>query len=128
GAFDPVARLAHLLDGGEEEADQDGDDRDHHQQLDQREGGGPPARTGPGRGPDHGRGGWFAHHDFALQKRRLKTPPAEPGAAGPTVVKAQILVSPGVRGPSNEKWFPPPGRRGGRPRRRAPSSCCNGPG
>ena len=31
--------LADLLDGGEEQADQDRDDRDHHQQLDQREGG-----------------------------------------------------------------------------------------
>jgi len=29
--------LADLLDGGEEQPDQDGDDRDHHQQLDQRE-------------------------------------------------------------------------------------------
>src|SRR5947209_4145833 len=26
-----------LLDGGQEQADEDGDDRDHHQQLDQRE-------------------------------------------------------------------------------------------
>src|SRR5207247_1142338 len=30
--------LADLLDGGQQQADQDGDDRDHHQQLDQREG------------------------------------------------------------------------------------------
>src|SRR5262249_21437639 len=29
--------LAHLLDRRQEQADQDGDDRDHHQQLDQRE-------------------------------------------------------------------------------------------
>ena len=29
--------LAHLLDGGQEQADEDGDDGDHHQQLDQRE-------------------------------------------------------------------------------------------
>src|SRR5262245_41359545 len=29
--------LADLLDRGEEQADQDGDDRDHHQQLDQGE-------------------------------------------------------------------------------------------
>ena len=28
-----------LLHGGQEQADQDGDDGDHHQQLDQREGG-----------------------------------------------------------------------------------------
>ena len=31
--------LADLLDGGEQQADEDGDDGDHHQQLDQREGG-----------------------------------------------------------------------------------------
>jgi len=29
--------LADLLDGGEQQADEDGDDGDHHQQLDQRE-------------------------------------------------------------------------------------------
>src|SRR5262249_52709530 len=43
-----VGGLAHLLDGGQQQADQDGDDGDHHQQLDQGEGvtavhgGGPP--------------------------------------------------------------------------------------
>jgi hypothetical protein len=31
------SRLAHLLDGGQQEADEDGDDRDHDQQLDERE-------------------------------------------------------------------------------------------
>src|SRR5438128_11845000 len=36
-ALHTVGGLAHLLDGGEQEADEDGDDRDHHQQLDQRE-------------------------------------------------------------------------------------------
>jgi hypothetical protein len=30
--------LADLLDGRQEQADQDGDDRNHHQQLDQGEG------------------------------------------------------------------------------------------
>src|SRR5207248_2448252 len=30
-------RFAHLLDGGQEQADEHGDDGDHHQQLDQRE-------------------------------------------------------------------------------------------
>jgi hypothetical protein len=29
--------LAHLLHGGQEQADEEGDDGDHHQQLDQRE-------------------------------------------------------------------------------------------
>ena len=33
----PGGRLADLLHGGQEQADQDRDDRDHHQQLDQRE-------------------------------------------------------------------------------------------
>jgi hypothetical protein len=37
GAADPAGGGADLLDGGEEQADQDRDDRDHHQQLDQRE-------------------------------------------------------------------------------------------
>jgi len=38
GAAHAGGGLADLLDGGEEEADQDGDDRYHLQQLDQREG------------------------------------------------------------------------------------------
>src|SRR5262249_17317459 len=37
--------LAHLLDGGEQQANEDGDDGDDHQQLDQREAG---AGTNPG--------------------------------------------------------------------------------
>src|SRR5262249_34416472 len=37
GTLHTAGRLAHLLDGGEQEADEDGDDGDHHQQLDQRE-------------------------------------------------------------------------------------------
>jgi hypothetical protein len=37
GALKVAGHHAHLLDGGEEEADQDGDDGHHHQQLDQRE-------------------------------------------------------------------------------------------
>jgi len=39
GALDAGGGLAHLLDGGQQEADEDGDDGDHHQQLDQREAG-----------------------------------------------------------------------------------------
>ena len=35
--FGPGGGLADLLDGGQEEPDQDGDDGDHYQQLDQRE-------------------------------------------------------------------------------------------
>jgi hypothetical protein len=37
GALRPRGGLADLLDGGQQEADEDGDDGDHHQQLDQRE-------------------------------------------------------------------------------------------
>src|SRR5262249_33854757 len=37
GAAHACGGLAHLLHGGEQEADEDGDDRYHHQQLDQRE-------------------------------------------------------------------------------------------
>jgi hypothetical protein len=33
----PPRRLARRLDGGQQQGDQDGDDRDDHQQLDQRE-------------------------------------------------------------------------------------------
>src|SRR5262245_50074187 len=36
GALRSGGGLAGLLDGGEEEPDEDGDDRDRHQQLDQR--------------------------------------------------------------------------------------------
>src|SRR5262249_52891927 len=38
GALHARRRLADLLYGGEEQADQDRDDRYHHQKLDQREG------------------------------------------------------------------------------------------
>ena len=36
-ALGPVGRLADLLDGGQEQADQDRDDRDDDEQLDERE-------------------------------------------------------------------------------------------
>ena len=36
-ALGPTGRLAGRLDGGQQEGDQDRDDRDHHQQFDQRE-------------------------------------------------------------------------------------------
>src|SRR5262249_50774734 len=39
GAVRAGRRLADLLDGGQQQSDEDGDDGDHHQQLDQREGG-----------------------------------------------------------------------------------------
>jgi hypothetical protein len=34
---DPGGGLADLLDGGEKQPDQDGDDPDHHEKLNQRE-------------------------------------------------------------------------------------------
>jgi len=37
-----VSRLAHLLDGRQEQANEDGDDGNHHQELDQREADPPP--------------------------------------------------------------------------------------
>ena len=37
GALRTPGRLARRLDGGQEQGDQDGDDRNHHQQLDERE-------------------------------------------------------------------------------------------
>src|SRR5262249_10205602 len=43
GALHPRRRLADLLEGGEQQADEDSDDGDHYQQLDQREGGALPA-------------------------------------------------------------------------------------
>jgi hypothetical protein len=48
---DAVGRLANLLHGGEQQADQDGNDGDDHQQLDQRERGarGLSAHEGPPR-------------------------------------------------------------------------------
>jgi len=37
GALHACGGLSDLLDGGQQQADEDGDDGDHHQQLDQRE-------------------------------------------------------------------------------------------
>jgi hypothetical protein len=37
-ALGPAGRLADFLHRGQQQADEDGDDGDHHQQLDQREG------------------------------------------------------------------------------------------
>jgi hypothetical protein len=37
GALDAPGGVAHLLGGRQQQADEDGDDRDHHQQFDQRE-------------------------------------------------------------------------------------------
>ena len=48
GALGTSGRFPHLLDGGQEQADEDGDDGDHHQQLNQR-------KTGPGTALKHGK-------------------------------------------------------------------------
>jgi len=42
GALHSGGGFTHLLDGGEQQADQDGDDGDHDEQFDQREGALPP--------------------------------------------------------------------------------------
>ena len=44
-ALDAGGSRADLLDGEEQQADEDGDDGDHHQQLDQRERRGPVPRS-----------------------------------------------------------------------------------
>src|SRR5262245_49123958 len=44
-ALGAVGCLAHLLDSWQQQADEDGDDSDHHQQLDEGEGQPRPART-----------------------------------------------------------------------------------
>src|SRR5262249_7537815 len=54
-AVGPCGGLADLLDGRKQEPDQDGNDRDHHQQLDQREGRSTD-RTGAEHGPVSERG------------------------------------------------------------------------
>jgi hypothetical protein len=43
GAFQTARRFAHLLHGREQQGDQDGENRDHHQKLDQCEAA-PPSR------------------------------------------------------------------------------------
>jgi hypothetical protein len=43
GALRAPRRLPRRLDGGQQQGDQDNDDRDHHQQLDQRETGSLPS-------------------------------------------------------------------------------------
>ncbi len=57
-ALDPPRRLAGALDGGEQQRDQDRDDRDHHEQFDQREPVAAPAHLGStsreGRMDDYG--------------------------------------------------------------------------
>src|SRR5262249_21062248 len=55
-ALQACGGLADLLDGGDQQADEDGDDRNHHQQLDQREG-----MTA------------LSWHRRSLQKRRSRT-------------------------------------------------------
>jgi hypothetical protein len=44
-ALETSGGFADLLDGGQEQADEDGDDGNHHQQLDQREAAGSPLRN-----------------------------------------------------------------------------------
>src|SRR5262249_23300909 len=53
--------LADFLDGGQEQADEDRDDRDHHQQLDQRK-----------RCAAHAAGGMGREHENSRQKRACR--------------------------------------------------------
>jgi len=57
-AFDAGGGLAHLLDGRQQQADQDGDDRDHHQKFDQ------------GEGPAAGRAGYIGYPRTGKNRRR----------------------------------------------------------
>src|SRR5262249_41896490 len=59
-AAGPVGSLAHLLHGGQEQADEDGDDGDHHQQLDQRERAASPLT-----------GVWMRRHSQDLRNREM---------------------------------------------------------
>src|SRR5262245_61521366 len=62
-ALKPCRRLAHLLHGGQEQTDQNGDDGNHHQKLDEGKGGaqsrthGEPPGGGNAEGPAAGRKG-----------------------------------------------------------------------
>src|SRR5262249_6835094 len=53
-ALRPPSRLAGGLDGGQEQRDQDGDDRDHHPQLDPCEAAGSGFRSAPTHGGSFG--------------------------------------------------------------------------
>src|SRR5262249_8829764 len=62
-----VGGLAHLLDGGHQQADEDGNDGDHHQQLDQRE-------TGPTSScRNHGRTLSWEENERRIKGRILAT-------------------------------------------------------
>jgi hypothetical protein len=63
--------LADLLDGGQQQADQNGDDGDHHQKLDQREAG---RVSSIGMTADH-------ENPFAMKPRMRNACPDRCGAA-----------------------------------------------
>ncbi len=64
-AFDPRGSLAHLLHGRQQQPDQDGNDGDHHQQFDQREG--RTNRTGPVTTE-------FRHRTHLIRNERNRSP------------------------------------------------------
>src|SRR5260370_22603194 len=87
-----VGGLAHLLHRGHQQADQHGDDGDHHQKLDERETA--PAANG------------FADHYCVLLKR-IKFD--EEGtvsfqATGEITIFPSLIISPLDRAPSRKKW------------------------
>src|SRR5262249_36159960 len=69
GALGAGGSLADLLDGGQEQADEDRDDRNHHQQLDQRERTPGPGQAGPDGPPGRGRGGGIGGGDRTGDRR-----------------------------------------------------------
>src|SRR5262245_23836689 len=59
--LDPVRGLAHLLHGGQQKADQNGDDADYHKQFEQRESAARSRHTMRGHGYHSSDGSWV--HD-----------------------------------------------------------------
>src|SRR5262245_44340842 len=87
GALDAAGGLAHLLHRGQEQADEDGDDGDHHQQLNERE-------RRPARRTDHSASlsqtsdGGYACQRARGQGREVGVRSPRPYSAPPTVEKA----------------------------------------
>src|SRR5262249_23748885 len=100
--------LADLLHGGEQQADEDGDDRDHHQKLDQRERPPTPASHAYGHATllDEGREEETRNHS----SRRPGPGPARPGWIGRKRRPAAVRARPAGRKPPAPPCPPPPSR------------------
>src|SRR5262249_26194868 len=93
GALGAGGSGADLLDGGEQQADEDGDDGDHHQNLDQRERRGPV----PGSGRHHGLSPDWNTSRFEFGPRcgpSEPPPPPRGGAASPTSPRRGLCRNP----------------------------------